>query len=369
MSEAQERQEASFDPTGHPSPGQQLRLERERQGLSLEEVAVQLNLRPAVVTGLEEDRYDEVPVAAYRRGYLRAYARLMGIDEREVVDAYNAQHGRSDLERKVTPVHVTKPPSRVGAWIFKLVTVLVIFGLIGLTLLWWQSRNGNDLLEGLGLSESVDVESLSGESVGDDPVQPAPTDDTAAERADDGDAALPPLPEESDELGLVEGDDAAPASPQDETTAGDDEASMLRPDTAPVAPEDDTAATTESPTGNDTAASTAEEGTGIADDETTAEAASDEAEPEATPAAPAVDDRRLELTFNEQSWTEIFDANGERIFVGLQSAGTQATTEGEPPFRLTIGNASGVELRYRGESVDLESHTGGNNVARFTLGE
>ena len=54
------------------SPGEQLRRERESQGLSIGEVAGALNLRPAVVRGLEEDNYEEVPIPTYRRGYLRA---------------------------------------------------------------------------------------------------------------------------------------------------------------------------------------------------------------------------------------------------------------------------------------------------------
>ncbi|BBI48520.1 hypothetical protein HORIV_09410 [Vreelandella olivaria] len=40
----------------------------------------------------------------------------------------------------------------------------------------------------------------------------------------------------------------------------------------------------------------------------------------------------LELTFNEQSWTEIFDATNQRVFVGLQTPGTSTTVEGEPRF-------------------------------------
>ncbi|MDR9440930.1 MAG: DUF4115 domain-containing protein, partial [Halomonas sp.] len=39
------------------------------------------------------------------------------------------------------------------------------------------------------------------------------------------------------------------------------------------------------------------------------------------------------------------------------------------PFRLTVGNATGVELLWDGESVDLAARAGANNVARFTLGE
>lgn len=364
MSEAQERQEIGFDPASHASPGQMLQRERERQQLSLDEVAVQLNLRPAVVAGLEADRYDEVPIAAYRRGYLRAYARLLGIDEKPVVTAYNTQQGAEDLDRKVTPVQTTRPPSRLGAWIFKLVTVLVILGLIGLTLLWWQSRNGNDLMDGLGTSESVDVESLDGEPAND--VASASPDAAA----DENDAAtLPPLPAEGEELGLVD----------DDATSRND-ASMIQPDTAPTGP-GSSVDEAEAPTADEIATAQAAEATAeeTADEQAVtedAQAASEEeqtasedeqAAGEETVAGTAT--HRLSLTFNEQSWTEIYDANGRRILVGLQSAGTQATTEGEPPFRLTIGNASGVELSYRGEAVDLGARAGGNNVARFTLGE
>ncbi|TDX31530.1 Xre family transcriptional regulator [Modicisalibacter xianhensis] len=364
MSEAQERQEASFDPAGHTSPGQQLRRERERQGLGLEEVAVQLNLRPAVVAGLEEDRYDEVPIPAYRRGYLRAYARLMGIDERQIVEAYNNLNGRGDLDRKVTPVNVTKPPSRVGAWVFKLVTLLVILGLVGLTLLWWQSRNGNELMEGLGLSDSVEVS----------PMDEQATNGTAAQPDETESEALPPLPEENSELGLVE-DDSATAGETPPPSA--DEADTNAPDTATTPDEaSDTAAdATATAAANDVAntddtapAEATPDETGAAPEDTAA-AEGGEAEATAQAETPAVDNRRMQFTFNEQSWTEVYDANGQRIFVGLQSPGTEATVEGEPPFRLTVGNASGVELRYRGEPVDLRARAGGNNVARFTMGE
>ncbi|MGC3873776.1 RodZ domain-containing protein [Halomonas sp. GXIMD04776] len=355
MSDIQERQQPDFEPMHSGSPGKLLKDERERQGLSLEEVAIQLNLRPAVVAGLEGDQYDEVPISAYRRGYLRAYARLMGIDEREVVDAYNSRHGRGEVERKVTPVHTAKPPSRVGPWIFKLVTVLVILGLIALTLLWWQSRDGNDIFDGLGLSETTEMESLDEAPMSDDASGTA-TDNASTAVEEDSD--LPPLPSKDEELGLVEDDAAndeaandAESAGNDEATGDDDAASMIEPDTAPDM----------SNNANDAANESAE-----AQSEEQAATTEDD---EAAPAAASPDSRRLAFVFNEESWTEVFDASGERILVGLQAAGTEATAEGEPPFRLTIGNADGVELRYRGEEVDLNTRAAGTNVARFNLGE
>ncbi len=92
------------------TPGELLSRQRESLGVPLADAARALNLRPAVVDGLERDHYEEIPVAAYRRGYLRAYAKYLGMDDRMVLDAYQARHGTSDADRKVAPVAVTKPP-------------------------------------------------------------------------------------------------------------------------------------------------------------------------------------------------------------------------------------------------------------------
>ncbi len=315
------------------SPGEQLRQERETQGLSITEVAGALNLRPAVIRGLEEDSYEEVPVAAYRRGYLRAYANLLGIDDQPVLAAYRARSGGDEAERKVSPVQVTRPPTRLGTWLFRLVTLLVIAGLIGLTLMWWQSRGGNEP-PGVGDSSPVAVDGLDGTT--------STISEPEAPEVEAPGASLPPLPEEGEgeDMGLVED----PAAMADEPAEVDTDTAVALADTEPEGVDE--------AAGEDTAAAEA------TDDEATVEE-------EAT----AADPRQLELTFNEQSWTEIFDANNERILVGLQEPGTTASVEGEPPFRLTVGNATGVELIWAGDSVDLGARAGANNVARFTLGD
>ncbi|MCE8017826.1 helix-turn-helix domain-containing protein [Halomonas sp. MCCC 1A17488] len=325
MSDNQDIDAVGF--TSPASPGELLRRERETQGLSREEVATALNLRPAVVTGMEEDSYEQVPVAAYRRGYLRAYARLLGMDDRPVLQAYADRFGSQENEQRVTPVQVTKPPSRLGAWLFKLVTLLVIAGLIGLTLVWWQSRDGNEPPE-VDASGPVSVETLDGTTTIEE--EPAP----------EVEEALPPLPEEGvDPLG-----DATTAPPSEVDPTGAELVAGMREQAPVVEDEAGVESSVEQPI-------VAEEA------------------PEPAEVATTADRRELQLTFNEQSWTEIFDANNRRVFVGLQEPGTTATVEGEPPFRLTIGNATGVELSWAGERVDLGARAGANNVARFTLGE
>lgn len=362
MSDTHEQHVSPAPSEGHEPPGTRLRRERERQGLSLEEVAEQLNLRPAVVTGLEEDRYDQVPIATYRRGYLRAYAKLLGLDDTRVAQDYDALHGRDDLDRKVTPPsYRSQPPSRIGAWVFKLVTLIIIVGLIGLTLLWWQSREGNEFF-GLGdepaAMESSDGGSATEGSAGNEAManDDASSDDVSSNDAQGDDVAsqattgeqgnaseqdnLPPLPDENDNLGLVDSDDASAGD-----TSNDDANSR-----------DDIDA----------------QGTNVAVNDTSADAESatqDDDRDGDSNAANADSANSLTLTFNEQSWTEIYDADDERLLAGLQDSGTNTQLEGTPPFRLTIGNATGVELRYQDEDIDLSQHTGGNNVARFTLGE
>ncbi|MGP9807330.1 RodZ domain-containing protein [Halomonas sp. AOP12-C2-37] len=306
-------QESVINSTNTVSPGELLSRQREQLGVPLADAARALNLRPAVVNGLEQDNYQEIPVAAYRRGYLRAYAKYLGMDDRLVLEAYQARHGSIDAERKVIPVSTTRPPSRIGAWLFKLVTLLVIVGLIAVTVMWWQSRGGNEP-PGLGSSSTEETQNA--------PAEPSEADSAAVE----------PSITSADE-------NAAPVS--QEQAGGADAVAVLDPPTLVSS-----------------------------DDAPPAETAAVESDSQDTADAEVTTNANvLELTFNEQSWTEIFDATNQRIFVGLQTPGTSTSVEGQPPFRLTVGNATGVELRYQGEEVDLPAQAGANNVARFTLGE
>lgn len=105
--------QASDTPNVNDSPGALLARRREQLGIALNDAARALNLRPAVVEGLERDDYSEIPVVTYRRGYLRAYAKYLAIDERLVLDAYRERFGEADVERKVTP---SRSPSRLLDW-------------------------------------------------------------------------------------------------------------------------------------------------------------------------------------------------------------------------------------------------------------
>mgnify|MGYP000282327861 CR=1 FL=1 len=361
-----------YNKTHTVSPGEQLQHQREQLNISVEEAAEALHLRPAVINGLEHDNYDEIPVPTYRRGYLRAYARYLDIDENLVLDAYKTRNGSQETaERKVTPVSIKKPPSRIGAVLFKLVTLAVILGLIAVTVMWWQSRGGSTPpgLEDTSQLTTEDSNLSANSSDARDADNLSATATTADENQRTDSANTADTPPEAPV------DDSIPLDQADES-AEDTDSAQVSTDTA--------LQNAGQQPGNEASGSRQADDESLDQEQPNNEQAGEEASgdiealasSQETSDTDAADDsvadnagNRLELTFNQQSWTEIFDANNQRVFVGLQEPGTTATVEGEPPYRLTIGNSTGVELRYQGEAVDLGERAGANNVARFTLGE
>ena len=356
MSDTQSQENVIESPNTSASPGELLARQREQLGIPLADAARALNLRPAVVGGLEQDDYQEIPVAAYRRGYLRSYAKYLGMDDRLVLEAYQARSGSIDTERKVIPVSTAKPPSRIGAWLFKLVTLLVIVGLIAVTVMWWQSRGGN---------EPPGFDSTSTEESATAPEEPA-DEPTATEEEGAGSSFT-----SGDDSNTLSGDatNVTPSAPQEQAPSAQDDADAIAGLDDPIVDSENGAANSadESDELSSAEPNGSEENS---TDQNDADQSGTDSDTEQTAAAEqSTDANLLELTFNEQSWTEIFDATNQRVFVGLQTPGTSTSVEGEPPFRLTVGNATGVELRYQGEEVDLPARAGANNVARFTLGE
>ena len=97
-------------------------------------------------------------------------------------------------------------------------------------------------------------------------------------------------------------------------------------------------------------------------------AAQPAARPDAGNAVPGEQGDRatLRMVFDQESWVEIKDRNGNTIFGQLSPAGSRRSVSGEPPFEVVVGNAAGVRLTFKDETVDLSAHTL-VDVARLTL--
>ncbi len=79
-----------------------------------------------------------------------------------------------------------------------------------------------------------------------------------------------------------------------------------------------------------------------------------------------LNEKRIELMFDRESWVEIKDADGRIVFSQLNPPGSRRNVVGEAPFSIVIGNATGVKLRYNNTDVDLTPFTR-TDVARLTL--
>ena len=77
--------------------GQELAFAREEKGMSQEQIADILNLTLANVIALENDDYESLPSWTYVSGYLRAYARLLGLDSDSLRDKAEARI-KGDME-------------------------------------------------------------------------------------------------------------------------------------------------------------------------------------------------------------------------------------------------------------------------------
>jgi cytoskeleton protein RodZ len=72
-------------PAGPAGPGARLKAARESAGLSLDQVAQQLKLAPRQVKALEDEDFAQLPGRTFARGFVRNYARLLGLDGEDLL--------------------------------------------------------------------------------------------------------------------------------------------------------------------------------------------------------------------------------------------------------------------------------------------
>ncbi|HHX51781.1 MAG TPA: helix-turn-helix domain-containing protein [Clostridia bacterium] len=128
--------------------GRLLRQAREDLGLTLAEVEARTKIRSRYLEALEEGQHDVLPGKVYALGFLRNYARFLGMDAELVVSQIKDSIADDDVI-KVSEDHLPaydRRPKRVflGKGLFKavigvLVALLILSGIYNL----WPSRKGN----------------------------------------------------------------------------------------------------------------------------------------------------------------------------------------------------------------------------------
>lgn len=303
-------------------PGTRLRERREEQGRSVGQVANQLHLEPRLITALEDNDYDHLPEPIYVTGYLRNYARLLKLPEDEIVAAYQ------QLNIPPPPImsELTRPVRRLPGNQAVIQWGIAAVVAVAVVLLAWQ----------WGAEPPADA---SRQTTGDQATQPSTAPEDVAQRDEPQEMDLGRLPEEIDQE-VVQALQDTPAQ-RDDSSQAPEATAVQTPEQPPGAtpgPGDRSAAITPPPSG----ASQGRASSG----------------PTAT----------IELRFDDDSWVEVTDATGERVFFDLGEVGQVRTVRGMPPFKILLGYSPGVSIEYNGEPFDQSPFTRRNNVARFTLG-
>ena len=314
--------------------GLMFRAAREDAGMAVAKVADDLHLDDSVISSIENGRFAGLPMRAYVRGYVRNYARVLGLDADDMAARFDAlDTGRPEPSVVVPRRRLSRRPElALRPLALGYVAIVALLLIVSGAVLWtaWQTQDWQ--FPFFGDDEAVDVV---------DDGQPVPPDSPALP------TDVSPWPE-PEAAGAAEtapagaGDDATAAATNiaDEGEPSDDAPSTELAE-AVDAGVDEPAADTRS------VAQTVANGE-VADRET----------------APG----QLTFTFEEDSWVRVLDANGRRLFSDLGRAGRVATMTGELPFEVVVGFAPGVRVEFDGGVVDLEPHTNSRDVADLRIG-
>lgn len=90
--------------------GEKLRQQRERLGLSLEEVEQQTKIRKHYLRAIENGEWDFLPGDVYARGFVRTYAELLQMDGMALLAELDAVHREQSIKEK-TNLQSTEEPS------------------------------------------------------------------------------------------------------------------------------------------------------------------------------------------------------------------------------------------------------------------
>jgi cytoskeleton protein RodZ len=76
---------------------------------------------------------------------------------------------------------------------------------------------------------------------------------------------------------------------------------------------------------------------------------------------------RLKLELANDSWVEVYDSRGERLFYDVAIAGSVHSVEGRPPLRVVLGSSAGVAIEVDGQRRDIPANAADGEGARFVV--
>ena len=289
--------------------GEILHNKRKEIGLSLDEITEKLNLDSYLIELLENNDYEKFKVETYLKGYLRAYAKVLGIDGDRIIKLY--KESNPEKEPEILPDVKPKNQKNSGDRSVKLFSYILGLTIVLSMLIWYQKNimikpdvnenyignielNKNNEINGVDTSYKIIIHSDYWQW---------PIDNISERYRESG---------SNDQSKSLKNEKI-----QDELKKDVIQEQVLETEESPVYETQQSADT-------------------------------------------------VVLDLRGDSWVEVYDREGNRLFLDLARGGKNYIINGNSPFDILLGAANEVSIEFNGSVVNIEPYTR-YGIARFTL--
>lgn len=156
-----EQQEKHQPDVGKVSLGKRLKSAREELELSVQDVADSLRLRVSVIEEIEEDQFNETQLPTFTRGYIRGYAKLVGVNTAELLLKESPLAAEAQPEPSMISfsqkTRLQKNDNQLMTLTWAILTILV-----GITVIWGMQSREDEQLDNLQVEmKTVNVETAA----------------------------------------------------------------------------------------------------------------------------------------------------------------------------------------------------------------
>ncbi|MCL1089797.1 DUF4115 domain-containing protein [Shewanella profunda] len=341
--------------------GKILKNAREEKGLSIADTAVKLHLRPGIVEDLEADNFTNIASPTYVRGYVKNYARMVGVDY-ALIQACLAKQ----VPLVTSPAMQSfsrKTSYQASDTKLKWVSIFIVIVLLGLLVVWWMQKStllttvdvsqptveevaaanltlpGDVLLTETDVSQGLSDIAVNGAMATDGPIK-----DTDASTIDTNAIDTDVVDTEAIETGTVTAGNTHNAANRDYGVP----AQNVTSNQAVVANTSNVNSANETPPRN----------------MSTIQSSSASVPTQETIAVAGQSNLNIQLAGD--CWINILDAKGKVLVDGVRGAGANIQVSGVAPFKVILGAPHVATLSMDGQVVSLADFPKGR-VARLTL--
>ncbi|KMP11695.1 hypothetical protein UR09_01900 [Candidatus Nitromaritima sp. SCGC AAA799-A02] len=316
--------------------GSYIKRERELRGVPLEEISATTKIHIRFLQALENNQFDELPGEVFVKGYIRSFAKTIGSDEDEMLNAYDDTMDQLASTQGGNVVHEDKP-SRDNKSLFGLGIAILFLAGVG-----WGANTLIHKFSG-GSKKSSQVISELGRQ-----------ETTETNLADLSSASDSPADEEIDLIGEMDkslefSDDLEPLENLDENPSSPLSTQPVKKNENPPEIESNQDKVLESKAKPDIMAGVSTQNNGGASVVQTGDKK-----------------LRLTITVREDAWFNMV-VDGSRVEDFILPKGTGKTFYGTEFFRITIGNRRGVDLKLNDRNLVLPEGDENNVVKDFII--